>query len=318
MRTPMSVAAGVTLGDSEFGASVCNGVTRIDELISTELSQSEEIIRDAVRPPLHAEGTRLRPLFTVLAAQFGPDPNTWQVAVAGAAIELMHLATLCHDDVRDESQVRSAACRTTSRWDNNVAILVGDYRFAIASRLGSRLGTRAFGIIAETFAELVTGHMRETRGTANQVDLLDHYLQCVGEKSGSLVAASAKLGATFSGATDEQTVRLSRLGRLVGTAFHISDDIVAIASNSDQPEQLPATDLGEGHQTPAMRKSLDGPNNNLAEVVALLQTATGMVKAKEAVASYAAQARDELACLPDCAARRALLALVDSTVSRHE
>ncbi|WP_224770167.1 polyprenyl synthetase family protein [Mycobacterium simulans] len=300
MRTPMSVAAGVTLGDSEFGASVCYGVTRIDELISSELAQSEEIIRDALRPPQHAEGTRLRPLFTVLAAQFGPDPNTWQVAVAGAAIELMHLATLCHDDVRDESTVRSAASSTTTRWNNNIAILVGDYRFAIASRLGSRLGTRAFGIIAETFAELITGQMRETRGTADEVDLLEHYLQCVGEKSGSLVAASAQLGATFSGASEEQAVRLSRLGRLVGTAFHISDDIVAIAGNSDQPDT-----------------SLGSPNNNLAEVVTLLRSAAGMVKAKEMVHSYAAQARDEIACLPDCAARQAVLALVDATVSRH-
>ncbi|WP_454560804.1 polyprenyl synthetase family protein [Mycobacterium haemophilum] len=318
MGSPVGVPAGVNLGDPQFAASVHDGVTRIEELISSELSQDDQIIRDAAPHYFETDGTPFRPLFTVLAAQLGPDPDAWQVTVAGAAIEMMHRAMLHHNDVAETATVRSGTSSANTRWNNNIAILAGDYRFATASQLGSRLGPRGFLLIAETFAELVTGHMRETRGTADHVDPMDHYLQCVREKTGSLVAASAQLGVTFSGASDEVANCLSRIGRLVGTACHISDDIVAIASNSDQPNRLTATDVGAGRPAPPMRKSLGNPNNSLAEVFALLRTAAGLVKAKEIVGTYAAQARDELACLPDCAARRALLALVNSTVSRHD
>ena len=102
--------------------------------------------------------------------QLGPDPDTWQVTVAGAVIEMVHLATLYHDDVMDEAQVRRGAPSANARWSNNIAILAGDYLFATASRLVSRLGPDAVLIIADTFAELVTGQMRETRGVSEGVD----------------------------------------------------------------------------------------------------------------------------------------------------
>ncbi|MCV7079907.1 hypothetical protein AWC27_05240 [Mycobacterium szulgai] len=280
----MSVLGGVEFSDPQFAISVRDGITRIEELIRTELAQGDEVIRDAVPESLGTTDIRFRPLFTVLAAQFGPNPDAQQVTLAGAAVELMHLATLCHDTVVDRAPARLGTSKVRSA--NNVAILAGDYRFATVSRLGSWLGPRAFQTIAETFAELVTGQMRETRSAPMHIDRLEHYLQCVHEKTGSIVAAAGQLGATFSGAGEEQTARLARLGRLIGAAFQISEDIVTIASNSE----------------------------HVAEVLTLLRSAAGMVQAKEAVGSYAAQARDEIACLPDCAARQTLSTLVDSTL----
>jgi heptaprenyl diphosphate synthase len=333
MRTPATVVAGVELGDPDFAASVRDGVARIEDLISSELGKGDEIIRDAVLHLFEAGGKRFRPLFTVLSAQLGPKPDAAEVTVAGAVIELVHLATLYHDDVMDEAQVRRGAPSANARWSNNIAILAGDYLFATASRLVSLLGPEAVRVIAETFAELVTGQMRETRGAAQGVDSIDHYLRVVHEKTGSLIAASGQFGATFAGAGDDEIRRLSRLGGIVGTAFQISDDIIDIASDSDESGKTPGTDLREGvHTLPVLyalrepgpdadrlRELLSGPmdDGHVAEALALLRASPGMTKAKDTVARYAAQARDELAGLPDGAGRQALAILVKYTIERH-
>ncbi|MDT5012425.1 MAG: hypothetical protein QOH57_4042, partial [Mycobacterium sp.] len=334
VNTPATVVAGVELGDPVFAAGVRDGVARIETLISEELGKGDEIIRDAVLHLFEAGGKRFRPLFTVLSAQLGPNPEAWQVTVAGSVIELVHLATLYHDDVMDEAQVRRGAPSANARWSNNIAILAGDYLFATASRLVSRLGPDAVRVIAETFAELVTGQMRETRGAAEHVDSVDHYLRVVHEKTGSLIAASGQFGATFSGASDDDIRRLSQLGGIVGTAFQISDDIIDIASDSDESGKTPGTDLREGvHTLPVLyalretgpdadrlRELLSGSMDDdahVAEALALLRVSPGMAKAKDTVARYAAQAHEEIEGLPQGAGRQALTTLVDYTVSRH-
>jgi heptaprenyl diphosphate synthase len=289
---------------------------------------------DAVLHLFEAGGKRFRPLFAVLSAQLGPHPDSDDVAIAGAVIELVHLATLYHDDVMDEAQVRRGAPSANLRWNNNVAILAGDYLFATASRLVSRLGPDAVRIIAETFAQLVTGQMRETQGAADNADPIAHYLKVVHEKTACLIGAAGRFGAMFSGADAEQTERLSRLGDLVGTAFQISDDIIDIDSDPEESGKLPGTDLREGvHTLPVLyalhdsgpdadrlRELLAGPiedDATLAEALTLLRASGGMVKAKETVAQYAAQAREELAGLPEGPGRNALATLVDYTIHRH-
>ncbi|MFS0898422.1 nonaprenyl/(2E,6E)-farnesyl/geranylgeranyl diphosphat synthase [Mycolicibacterium litorale] len=334
MRTPATVVAGVDFGDAAFAAEVRDGVARIEDLMSTELGKADELMAEAVQHLFQAGGKRFRPLFTVLSAQLGPEPNAWQVTVAGAVIELVHLATLYHDDVMDEAQVRRGAPSANARWGNNIAILAGDYLFATASRLVSRLGPEAVLIIADTFAQLVTGQMRETRGAVEGVDEIDHYLKVVYEKTACLIAASGRFGATFSGADEAQIERLARLGGIVGTAFQISDDIIDIDSDPDESGKVPGTDLREGvHTLPVLyalresgpdterlRELLAHPIDNdadLAEALRLLRRSPGMEQAKATVTRYAQQARDELAALPDVPGRQALASLVDYTITRH-
>lgn len=164
VNTPATVVAGVDLGDAAFAATVRDGVGRIEQLMDTELRSADEIMTESLTHLFKAGGKRFRPLFTVLSAQLGPNPDAADVTIAGAVIELVHLATLYHDDVMDEAEVRRGTPTANVRWGNNVAILAGDYLFATASRLVSRLGPEAVRLIAETFAQLVTGQMRETRG----------------------------------------------------------------------------------------------------------------------------------------------------------
>jgi heptaprenyl diphosphate synthase len=299
-----------------------------------ELRGADPVMTESLLHLFTAGGKRFRPLFTVLSAQTGPNPDSEEVTVAGAVVEMIHLATLYHDDVMDEAEVRRGAPSANARWGNNVAILAGDYLLATASRLVSRLGPVAVRIVADTFAQLVTGQMRETRGAPEGADLIEQYLKVVDEKTGCLIGAAGRFGGMFSGADDEQVERLSRLGSIVGTAFQIADDIIDIGSESDESGKVPGTDVREGVRTLPMlyaladsgpdaerlRQLLAGPVSDdaeVAEALTLLRESAGMAKAKEVLAQYAAQARHELAQLPDVAGRRALEALVDYTVSRH-
>jgi len=327
------VVAGVDFGDPEFAQRVRDGVARVEDVIAAELAGGDELMTEVAMHLFEAGGKRFRPLFTVLSAHCGPNPECWEVTLAGAVIELVHLATLYHDDVMDEAQVRRGAPSANARWGNSIAILAGDYLFATASRLVAELGPDAVRIVAETFALLVTGQMRETKGAAEGDDAVSHYLKVVSEKTSCLIAAAGRFGGTFSGATDDQTERLGRIGSIVGTVFQISDDIIDIEADPDESGKLPGTDLREGVLTlpvlcalqetgpdaDRLRELLSGPidDDNLAEALALLRASGGISAAKNTVHQFAAQARAELDGLPDGPGRRALASLVDYTVNRH-
>jgi heptaprenyl diphosphate synthase len=334
--TPATIVTGLEFGDTAFSAHVRDALARIQDLIEVELSRGDEVIRDGLVHLFNAGGKRFRPLFTVLSSQFGPEPDAWKVTVSGAAIELIHLATLYHDDVMDEAQIRRGAPSANARWGNNIAILAGDYLLTTALRLASaaHLGDDAALMLAETCGRLVTGQTREIRGAPDGVDRTEHYLKVVREKTACLLEAAGWFGATFSGADEENVGRLSRLGGIIGTAFQISDDIIDICSDSNESGKEPGTDLREGlHTLPvlfALRET--GPaadrlsdllakpiksDADLAEALSLLRTSRGMMHAKEAVAHYAAKACGELAELPDVPGRDALAMLVNHVVNRH-
>jgi heptaprenyl diphosphate synthase len=324
----------VDFGDPEFAERVRDGVARVEDVIATELADGDDLMTEVAMHLFQAGGKRFRPLFTVLSAHCGPNPECWEVTTAGAVIELVHLATLYHDDVMDEAQVRRGAPSANARWGNSIAILAGDYLFATSSRLVAQLGPDAVRIIAETFALLVTGQMRETKGAPDGDDAVAHYLKVISEKTSCLIAAAGRMGGTFGGATDDQIERLGRLGGIVGTVFQISDDIIDIEADPDESGKLPGTDLREGvHTLPVLcalqetgpeadrlRTLLEGPiedDGDLAEALALLRSSGGIAAAKQTVLQYAAAAREELDGLPDGPGRQALASLVDYTVNRH-
>ncbi|TQF68685.1 polyprenyl synthetase family protein [Rhodococcus spelaei] len=328
-----TVVAGVDLGDQALADVVRSGLADVEALLVGELSDGEDFLTEAALHLAKAGGKRFRPLFTVLTAQLGPDPTAQAVTTAATVVELTHLATLYHDDVMDEASMRRGAPSANSRWGNSVAILAGDYLFAHASRLVSTLGPEAVQIIAETFAELVTGQMRETIGVKANQDPVEHYLKVVWEKTGSLIAACGRFGGTFSGAAPEDVERLERLGDAVGTAFQISDDIIDISSVAAQSGKTPGTDLREGvHTLPVLyalreegadadrlRVLLDGPvtdDDEVAEALALLERSPGMAAAKAKLGEYADSARAQLAELPQGPANEALQRLVEYTIAR--
>ncbi|SHL14166.1 heptaprenyl diphosphate synthase [Pseudonocardia thermophila] len=328
-----SAVAGVELGDPQLAAAVGAGLAEVEELLHQEVRSDFEFVTETSLHLIDAGGKRFRPLFTLLAAHVGPRPTAPEVITAAAAVEMVHLATLYHDDVMDSATMRRGAQSANVRWDNSVAILTGDFLFAHASRLLAGLGPDAVRIIAETFAELVTGQMRETRGPQPGQDPIEHYLAVVAEKTGSLIATSGRFGAMFSGSPADQVDSLQRFGAIIGTAFQISDDIIDIASPAVSSGKTPGTDLREGiHTLPILyglrgtdpgakrlRELLVKPLTDDAEVdeaLTILRTGPGIERARDILAGEAAAARAELGKLPSCPAVDAMAALTTYVVDR--
>ncbi|TCK20246.1 polyprenyl synthetase family protein [Pseudonocardia endophytica] len=321
------------LADPALAEAVEDGLKRVEDLLHREVQGEYQFVTETALHLIDAGGKRFRPLFTLIAAHVGPHPERDDVITSAAVVELIHLATLYHDDVMDAATMRRGAQSANSRWDNSVAILTGDFLFAHASRLVAELGPDAVRIVAETFAELVTGQMRETRGPKESVDPVEHYLQVIDEKTGCLIATSGRYGGMFSGAAPEHVEALHRFGDVIGSAFQISDDIIDIASPSDDSGKTPGTDLREGvHTLPMLYALRDaGPDDmrlrdllsrpldddgEVEEALTLLRSGEGLTRARETVAGYAERARHELDALPPCPAVDALRTLVDYTVDR--
>ncbi|MGI9064313.1 MAG: polyprenyl synthetase family protein [Pseudonocardiaceae bacterium] len=328
--------AGVELADPELRTALERGLAEVEDLLHREVQSELRFLTETSLHLIDAGGKRFRPMFTLLAGQFaagGDAARSADVVRAAAVVELIHLATLYHDDVMDEATMRRGAVSANERWDNTVAILTGDFLFAHASRLVADLGPEAVRIIATTFAELVTGQMRETLGPAEGADPVEHYLTVVAEKTGSLIATAGRFGAMFSGATEDQVVALRRFGDVIGTAFQISDDIIDIASPAAESGKTPGTDLREGVRTLPMLYALGepGPPGDrlrellsepltddalVTEALELLRASGGLERAMATLHSYAEAARTELAGLPDFPARHALSSLTDYLVAR--
>jgi heptaprenyl diphosphate synthase len=316
-------------------ASVRTGLEQVEDVLHTVVHSDVEFVRATALHLVEAGGKRIRPLFTLLSSQFG-DPTRREVVTAAAAVELVHIATLYHDDVMDEATMRRGAVSANARWDNTVAILAGDYLFAHASRLVSDLGTDAARIIAETFAELVSGQMRETIGPAPGEDRIAHYLSVIGQKTGSLISTAGRFGGMCSGAPDSYVTALRSYGEIVGAAFQISDDVIDIASPADESGKTPGTDLREGvHTLPTLyaladqdpsdpdgkrlRSLLGRPlddDDEVAEALTLLRESSALPRARKTLSDYADRAREVLRALPDSPAREALRSMADYLVDR--
>ncbi len=336
-----STFSGLNLVSDEFSASLSDSLAQVEELLLKELSSGDDVLTEAATHLAKAGGKRFRPMFAILASHFGPNADAPEVITSATVVEMIHLATLYHDDVMDEAPMRRGAQSANARWTNSIAILSGDFLFARASRLVSTLGPESVLIIADTFAELVTGQMRETVGAAAGVDPVDHYLKVVWEKTGSLIAAAGRFGARASGATPDDVERLSRLGDIIGTAFQVSDDIIDISSATDDSGKTPGTDLREGvHTLPVLyalaetggtsdrlRELLLDPTSGqakpltddaeVAQALALLNDSDGMVAARAKLHSMADEANSVLAELAPGPAHEAFASLVSYTTERH-
>lgn len=304
---------------------------RLEERLHEVASSERPFVAEAATHVIEAGGKRFRPLLVFLAAQFGGQVDEARLLDAAAVMELTHVASLYHDDVMDEADVRRAAPSANARWGNAVAILVGDYLFARASRLVAELGLDYVRLQAETFERLVQGQIAETRGPAAGDDPVEHHLRVVADKTGSLIAASVLFGAMVSDASQEVLDALAAYGEELGVAFQLSDDLIDITS--DHTGKTPGTDLREGVATlPTLllAASTDPADEELKQLVTgdlssdatLSRALQGLrvhpviEQARAEVRRHADRARAHLGPLPDCPARDQLLNLCDELVER--
>jgi heptaprenyl diphosphate synthase len=289
------------------------------------------MVTEAAQHIIAAGGKRFRPLLVVLGSHIGPYADPDDVVKAAVVVELTHVGSLYHDDVMDEAELRRGSDSANARWGNTVAILVGDLLFARASDTVAALGPEFVQLQARTFSRLVQGQIAETVGPTDGQDPLDHYLQVVADKTGSLIATSALFGAKLSGATQDEQEVMAEFGEQIGVVFQLSDDIIDITS--DVTGKTPGTDLREGIPTlptllarkstdPADARLLELLDSNLhdddalAEVLDLLRRHCSIDQARAEVYRRAEQARALLEPLPSGPARDALEALCSTVVTR--
>ena len=310
-------------------------LAQVEESLAETAHPDDELLTEASRHLIAAGGKRFRAMLVLLAAQFG-DPKDPRVIQAAVAIELTHLATLFHDDVMDEAQVRRGHPSVNSQWSNSVAILTGDFLFAQASEILADLGPEAVRIQAETFTRLVTGQMAETIGPRPGQDPLEFYMRVITEKTGSLIATSGRFGALFSGAPEKIADRIAVACEQLGVAWQLSDDVIDIASEESQSGKTPGTDLRQGVRTLpvlyALRSVVQSREDArlrwllaeadltdealLTEALTLLRGHHAMHESRADVLHWALGARNVIMELPDMPARAAFLALCDFVEKR--
>ena len=325
---------GVEFADPGLESAIQATLGQVEQRLRRAVYSDDPLVAEAARHLVDAGGKRFRPLLAAIAAEFGTGGGP-EVVLSATVVELTHLATLYHDDVMDEAPVRRGAPSANSRWGNSVAILVGDFLFACAADCAAQLGVEAVRIQAHTFARLVHGQIAETVGHRD-ADPVAHYLHVIAEKTGSLIATSARFGAMFGGLPPRQVEALARYGESMGVAFQLSDDLLDIASESGQSGKTPGTDLREGVPTLPVLYALAGDEGDAesvrlrailsagpvtddtlhAEALGLLRESAALKRARETVRAHAERARAELSPLPPVPARRALESLCDFIADR--
>lgn len=318
--------------DPGLESSVRAGLGEVETMLRDSVRSEFPFVTETSRHLVDAGGKRFRPMVVLLAAHFA-DPAAPGVVPAAVAIELTHLSTLYHDDVMDEAPLRRGAESANARWTNTVAILTGDFLFARASDITADLGPDATRILARTIATLCEGQIRETVGPVPGQDPIEHYLRVIAEKTASLIATSGRLGAKLAGADEVTAETLATFGHLFGVAFQLSDDLIDVASMTEDSGKTPGTDLREGIPTlpvlyamqaddaaaARLRDLMDAgfaADGALNEALGLLREHPAMDRARAELVSWSEKARDCLAPLPDGSAKDALASLADFVVDR--
>jgi heptaprenyl diphosphate synthase len=264
------------------------GLLLVESQLRTQIAADLPFVDEASRYLMDAGGKRFRPMLVLLAGLLGgKDATAPDLVSAGVVVELVHLSTLYHDDVIDTAQLRRGAPAAHVKWSNTVAILTGDFLLARASELSAALGVEVTKLMARTIADLCQGQIREVQGSmaasaTHHVPGLpadrEHYLAVIAEKTASLIAASARLGAILTDQPPAAVEALTDYGRRLGMAFQLSDDVLDITGDPEESGKVPGTDLREGVRTLPVLLALehDGPGSELAR---LLDEAVGATDA---------------------------------------
>jgi heptaprenyl diphosphate synthase len=242
------VIPGLEAPDEVLEAEIRARLDRVEEELAKEVTADAEPLATTAGYLLQAGGKRIRPMLVLLSGYLG-DPTDPRLILASVSIELVHVATLYHDDVIDEAESRHGVESVNVRWDNTVAILTGDFLFARASEISSDLGPDICRLLARTIATLCDGQVREVAASGRLDQTEENYLEIIRRKTGSLIATSCRLGGMMSDAADEHVETLDAFGESLGLAFQLSDDIMDITSSQTELGKEPGVDMREGVYT---------------------------------------------------------------------
>lgn len=296
-----------------------------DLLLATAGASAHPLVSEPSTHLIKAGGKRLRPALVLLCARAG-DGDGRAVDLAAAAVELVHLATLYHDDIMDGTEVRRGVPTTHSKWGVEVAVLAGDFLFACGSSLGADAGGEVPGILARAIAEVCEGQIIETAALGDPHRPIDDYLTTIRRKTGALFRAACDLGGATGGVNGERRAALVSYGRHIGLAFQLVDDLLDLIGDPDEIGKTPGTDLKEGvftlavlaacERDPALAERIAAGERDLEALLPGIEAAGGLKAAESRAREEARRARASLQELPETPWRAALDSITDAVLSQ--
>ena len=314
---------------------ISSDLERLQKIIKQSLSSNSPLLNKIVDKYLETKGKQIRPIIVVLSAKFFGAEVSDGVLCGAASVELLHNASLIHDDVIDETKQRRGHDTINNTWDNHIAVLVGD--FFVSNALACAIRTNDFRVIS-TISEL--GKELST-GEIDQIDVAKHhsideqtYFSIINKKTASLFQSCVKVGGYSVGASDTDIANLSKFVELLGLSFQIKDDIFDYFKD-DAIGKPTGNDLREGKVTlpliyalsrtesprhGEMRRLADSDSLTTEQIEALIDFAKaegGIEYAYATMERLRAEARSILEPYPDNEAKRAFLSLFDYIIKRH-
>ena len=314
---------------------ISSDLERLQKIIKQSLSSNSPLLNKIVDKYLETKGKQIRPIIVVLSAKFFGAEVSDGVLCGAASVELLHNASLIHDDVIDETKQRRGHDTINNTWDNHIAVLVGD--FFVSNALACAIRTNDFRVIS-TISEL--GKELST-GEIDQIDVAKHhsideqtYFSIITKKTASLFQSCVKVGGYSVGASDIDIANLSKFVELLGLSFQIKDDIFDYFKD-DAIGKPTGNDLREGKVTlpliyalsrtesprhEEMRRLADSDSLTTEQIETLIDFAKaegGIEYAYATMERLRAEARSILEPYPDNEAKRAFLSLFDYIIKRH-
>jgi octaprenyl-diphosphate synthase len=305
----------------------------IDQLILEELSSDVILINQLGHYIINSGGKRLRPMLLLLTAK-ALDYNEDKHLLLAAVIEFIHTATLLHDDVVDESDLRRGKESANAVWGNAASVLVGDYLYSSAFEMMVRTNNmRVMEILSKTTTAIAEGEVLQLLNCNNPATTEEKYLEVISRKTAILFSAATRLGAIISGATPETEKNLADYGQHLGMAFQLIDDALDYTSSKDELGKNLGDDLAEGKPTLPLIYAIEkGTEEQANVVIEAIKTGSRdsfnavyeIVKATNAI-SYtelraeeeAQKAIDAISTLPDSEYKNALELLARFSVQRN-
>lgn len=314
---------------------ISSDLERLQKIIKQSLSSNSPLLNKIVDKYLETKGKQIRPIIVVLSAKFFGAEVSDGVLCGAASVELLHNASLIHDDVIDETKQRRGHDTINNTWDNHIAVLVGD--FFVSNALACAIRTNDFRVIS-TISDL--GKELST-GEIDQIDVAKHhsideqaYFSIINKKTASLFQSCVKVGGYSVGASDTDIANLSKFVELLGLSFQIKDDIFDYFKD-DAIGKPTGNDLREGKVTlpliyalsrtesprhGEMRRLADSDSLTTEQIETLIDFAKaegGIEYAYATMERLRAEARSILEPYPDNEAKRAFLSLFDYIIKRH-
>jgi heptaprenyl diphosphate synthase len=301
-------------------------VARVERLLIGSASDSlHPLVSEASTHLIKAGGKRIRPTLVMLSSRTG-EPGRVSSDLAAAAIELVHLATLYHDDVIDETATRRGVPTVHSKWGIEVAVLAGDYLFACGCALGARAGGEVPGLLARAIAEVCEGQIVETETLHDPRRTVDEYFATIRRKTAALFRAACELGAATSGAPPLVRNALAGYGENLGLAFQIVDDLLDLVGAPETTGKLPGTDLREGvftlpvllacERDPSLVDRLAEGERDIDLILPRLEATGSLDDALQAAGETAEEAATHLRVLPEGELRLYFESLLDSVLAQ--